>query len=137
VVADADHEREAELLPVGGVGARERLELLAAQPVQPGRGLLALGVDGRDLAGQLGVGADERDLARARRRVHRLHQAVVERRAVGIGAVGVGVLGHPGGVLEEGAVGCDEGLAVAGHGRDSIRAVTPSGTSALTGTLRA
>ena len=30
VVADADHEREAEPLAVGGVGARERLVLLAA-----------------------------------------------------------------------------------------------------------
>ena len=60
--------------------------------------------------------AHERDLALARGGVHRLDEPVVERRAVGVGAVRVGVLGDPGRVLEQGAVGRHEGLSVAGHG---------------------
>ena len=63
VAADADDERKAEFLPVGGVEPGEAVELLGAEPVETKPALFGLGMAGQvgalDPAAELRVAADE------------------------------------------------------------------------------
>src|SRR5262249_42558935 len=74
MLARADHEWEAKLLAIRAVEPRECRVLIGREPVEPGRRLLPGRFSGqlagdRRLAGQIGVGLDQRDLPLDRRGV--------------------------------------------------------------------
>ena len=105
VAAHADDEGKAELRLVGIVQAVEARELLLRERVEPDARLLVPRVLGQragagGLAGQVGMAAQEVELAFARRGPHRAHHRRVQRRHGGERSLGGDGFGDPGGQFE-------------------------------------
>ena len=113
VAPDADDERKAEFLPVGGVEPGEAVELFRAETIETKPALFGLGIPGEvgalDPAAKLRVAADEGRLPLGRRLTDRLHHGVMQRRHGRVGPPGGRGLRHPGGVFEHFAECRDKG----------------------------
>ena len=94
-------------------------ELLLAQPVEPGAGLLGGGIGGqlalaRGLAGEIGMAVDQRALAFVAGVLHRVRHRLVQRRQARERPFGISFIGDPRRKLHHLADRGGEGLVIGG-----------------------
>ena len=117
VEAGADDKRKTETREVGGVEALEFGEFGVGQAVEAGAGLFAVGFGGEgvllsEAAGEIGVSADEGELAGGRGGAHRGAKLRVEVHRVAKRSARPRLVGHPRRMLKEMTERGGEGRAI-------------------------